>query len=132
MVTRTRASRDFEVLPFGPVSRSDPSAPREGEYTDYLVIDATKKLDYPFVKVYGGHWAPVSMPPKKIMDLVGLKWKRMVKEETVDEEEIKALAKELDERKKEWDAWRNEAYVLSEEEQEREKTRSHPKVITED
>ncbi len=56
----------------------------------------------------------------------------MLKEETVDEEEIKALAKELDERKKEWDAWRNEAYVLSEEEQEREKTGSHPKVIKED
>lgn len=132
VVTRTRASRDFEVLPFGPISRSDPSAPREGEFTDYLIIDATRKLDYPFVKAYGGHWAPVSMPPRKVMELVDLKWKRMVKEETVDEAEIEALAKELNEQKKVWDAWRKEAYVLSEEEQEREKTRSHPKVIADD
>jgi 4-hydroxy-3-polyprenylbenzoate decarboxylase len=61
IVTRTQGSRDIEVLPFGTTSRSDPSVLRDRpEYTDKVIIDATKKLDYPYDKVWGGHWAPLA------------------------------------------------------------------------
>lgn len=128
ITTRTRASRDFEVLPFGRISRSDPSASREGEFTDYLIIDATKKLDYPYIKAYGGHWAPVCMPPAKLMDLVALKWRKSVDGELIEQPAIDGLAREISQMEKGWDAWRNEAYTLSQEEQEREISRSYPKI----
>lgn len=128
ITTRTKAGRDFEVLPFGPMSRADPSIPGELEYTDYLIIDATKKLDYPYTKAYGGHWAPVAVPPEKVMELVGHKWKRLVEGKADEDKHISALEQEIDQLEKEWAEFREKAYQLTPEEQEREITRSHPKV----
>jgi len=55
VATRTQGSRDFEVHPYGRTSRSDPSVLKErGEFTDVVLIDATKKLDYPYVEAWGG------------------------------------------------------------------------------
>lgn len=128
ITTRTRASRDLEVLPFGRISRSDPSAPREGEYTDFLIIDATKKLDYPYNKAYGGHWAPVAVPPEKVMDLVDLKWRKSVKGEPVSSQQITRVTQELEQLEKEWAKFRDQAYALTKEEQETEASRSYPKT----
>lgn len=48
------------------------------------------------MKAYGGHGAPVSVPPKEVMELVDLKWRRE-KGETVPAEEIAAREKVLQE-----------------------------------
>ncbi len=131
ILTRVQGGRDLEVLPFGRASRSDPSIPRgQGEYTDRLIIDATKKLDYPYVKEWGGHWAPVCLPPPEVMELVGLKWRKHVRGEAVEESVILDKERELrDGVAKEWEAWRAENYHLSEEEAEKERARSYP-VLT--
>lgn len=128
ITTRTWASRDLEVLPFGRISRSDPSASRQGEFTDYLIIDATKKLDYPYVKAYDGHWAPVCMPPQEAMNLVGLKWRRLVKGEPIPEEVMARLASHLEALEKEWEPFRKDRYVLSQPDQEEERPRSYPRI----
>lgn len=128
IATRTQASRDFEVHPFGRSSRSDPSIPRDrGEYTDVVLIDATKKLDYPYVEAWGGHWAPVTMPPDELMDLARLKWQSELAGQTVSTEEIARRQKEIDEViKPYWEAWRAKYYVMSQEEQAKELGLSYP------
>jgi len=127
--SRTQGSRDIEVWPFCKTSRSDPSVPRDrAEYTDRVIIDATKKLDYPYVKQYDGHWAPVAVPPKEIMDLVSLKWKKEF-DEPVSEEEIERKQKEIEEVfHKKWEEWRRQHYELTEEEKQKELTISYPKL----
>lgn len=129
MASRTQGSRDIDVWRFCKSSRSDPSIPREqGEFTDRVIIDATKKLDYPYVKAYGGHWAPVSVPPKEVMDLVNLKWRRE-KGEGIPAEEIAAREKVLQEEMgPKWAGWREENYALTEEEKAREILLAYPRV----
>lgn len=127
ITTRTRASRDFQVEPFGRISRADPSAGKEGEYTDYLIIDATKKLDYPYIKAYGGHWAPVSEPPARLMELVAARWQKLVRDQAEEKGELERLKKEIDDLDKDWGGWRKEAYALTPEEKEAEAVRSYPR-----
>lgn len=99
ILTRTQGSRDIEVLKFGPTSKSDPSVPRnQGEFTDKVIIDATKKLDYPYEPVWQSHWAPVCLPPQEIYELVSLKWN--VLDGRTDAElnaRIEALSREISE-----------------------------------
>ncbi|MEE8449372.1 MAG: UbiD family decarboxylase [Thermodesulfobacteriota bacterium] len=128
ITTRTKASRDFEVAPFGRSSRSDPSVGKEGEYTDYLIIDATKKLDYPYNKTYGGHWAPVCEPPARLMELVRQRWQKAINHESEGKEEVEALTREIDDLDKVWGDWRKEAYSLTAEEKEAEASRSYPRL----
>ena len=127
VATRTQSSRDFEVHPFGRSSRSDPSIPRErGEYTDVVLIDATKKLDYPYVEAWSGHWAPVCMPPQEIMDLARMKWEASLGGR-VSADEIARKQKQIDEvEHPKWEKWRAKYYTMSEEEQAKELARSYP------
>lgn len=128
IMTRTQGSRDIEVLPWGRQSRSDPSVPRDhGEFADMAIIDATKKLDYPYTEAWGGHWAPVCMPPKEVMELVELKWKKEVDKLEVDQKLIDQEAEYIKgDFHKKWEEWRRRAYQLSSEESLKEKERSYP------
>jgi 4-hydroxy-3-polyprenylbenzoate decarboxylase len=128
VATRTQGSRDFEVHPFGRSSRSDPSIPRDrGEFTDVVLIDATKKLDYPYVEAWAGHWAPVCVPPQEVMDLARLKWQAEIEGKPVPAEEIARKQKEVDEVvHPTWEDWRAKYYAMSEEEQAKEVVRSYP------
>lgn len=128
MQSRTQGSRDIEVLPFGRTSRSDPSVPPDrGEWTDRVIIDATKKLDYPYNKAWGGHWAPVCVPPDEIMELVELKWRKEIDRQKVDDKQIRAkenlILKQVNPY---WEKWRQQAYATTAEEMEKEKSRSYP------
>ena len=127
ITTRTQGTRDIEVLRFGTTSRSDPSVPREhGEYTDKVIIDATKKLDYPYNPHWGGHWAPVCVPPKEAMNLADLKWRRMQGEKGLDQE-IALATQDMEGRAaQKWAAWRDKAYQMTPEEREREIALSYP------
>ncbi|MBI4317782.1 MAG: UbiD family decarboxylase [Chloroflexi bacterium] len=122
IIYRTQGSRDIEVLRFGPCSRSDPSVPRsQGEYTDKVLIDATKKLDYPFQRAWGGHWAPVGFPPRKVMELVDLRWAQIFEGKRGAETQIGQLTRELaTELFPKWETWREKHYKLTAEERERE------------
>jgi 4-hydroxy-3-polyprenylbenzoate decarboxylase len=128
VATRTQGNRDFEVHPYGRSSRSDPSIPRDrGEYTDVVLIDATKKLDYPYVEAWAGHWAPVCMPPREIMELARMKWRAEMEGEAVPPGEILRKQKEVDEVvHPKWEHWRAKYYTLSEEDKSREIARSYP------
>lgn len=130
IMTRTQGSRDFEVLPWGKQSRSDPSVPRDhGEFGDMVIIDATKKLDYPYTEAWGGHWAPVCMPPKEVMELAGMKWRKEFEKAPIDQRDIDRKASFIKgEFHKKWGEWRQKAYQLSPEELEKEKERSYPTV----
>lgn len=128
MGSRTQGSRDIEVWNFCKTSRSDPSVPRDrAEYTDRVIIDATKKLDYPYVKQYDGHWAPVAVPPREIMELVDLKWKKEFGQ-PFPEEKLREKERRMDEIHKKWETWRAEHYIMTEEERKRELTLSYPKL----
>ena len=128
IMTRTQGSRDIEVLKFGRTSRSDPSVPKnQGEYTDKVIIDASNKLDYPFVPEWNGHWAPVSMPPEEIMQLVEKKWQE--EENGVSSDQTDAAGRELIDRMHErWGEWRAIHYVPKPEEVEKDRYLSYPKV----
>ena len=132
IMTRTQGTRDIEVLRWGRQSRSDPSVPRDqGEYCDMVIIDATKKLDYPYVEAWGGHWAPVCVPPPEIMELVDLKWRKEFENLAIDQKEIDEKAGFITgEFHKKWEEWRQKAYTLSPEELEREKELSYPTPLT--
>jgi 3-polyprenyl-4-hydroxybenzoate decarboxylase len=126
--TRTQGSRDIEILKFGTVSRSDPSVPRDrAEYTDKVIIDATKKLDYPYDKNWGGHWAPVGMPLPESMQLAEMKWQKLVSGSSENDARIAELERRFEtEIKPKWAKWREKAYHMSAEEQAEEITRSYP------
>jgi len=129
LTTRVQASRDIEIVRFRRTSRSDPSAPREGpEITDKMVIDATKKLDYPYEPAWGSTWAPTAIPPEEVLELVERKWKLYVEgmRERGLEEEIKALEDKVRSKEKEWEERRQLIRKLSAEEREKEKFRSYP------
>lgn len=128
MITRTQGGRDIEVLRFGTTSRSDPSVPRDqAEFTDKVIIDATKKLDYPYNKIWGGHWAPTGMPPKTVLELADLKWKRLLKEDRSVDGKIEDLTRYMEtELFEKWEKWRKEAYTLSEQDQAKELFLSYP------
>jgi len=130
MMTRTQGSRDIEILRFGPTSRSDPSVPRDqAEYADKVIIDATKKLDYPYNRMWGGTWAPTAMPPKIAMDLADLKWRRLANGESGLDSEIETLTLKMEtETFQTWEKWRKEAYTISEEEKSKEIALSYPKL----
>jgi 4-hydroxy-3-polyprenylbenzoate decarboxylase len=124
MATRTQGSRDIEVLPYGTASRSDPSV-INGEYTDKTLIDATKKLDYPYNPVWGGHWAPTCTPPKEVMQLVEARWPGMAGggEDKTQVERLTAFVNR--EMKPRWEEMRQD-YKLDEETLKRERTVSYP------
>jgi 4-hydroxy-3-polyprenylbenzoate decarboxylase len=128
IVTRTQGSRDLEVLRFSTTSRSDPSVPRDQpEYTDKVIIDATKKLDYPYDKNWGGHWAPTCLPLPESIELASLKWEDLVHGTTTNREKIDALTEKFArEISPKWERWRQEAYEMSPEEQAKEISRSYP------
>jgi UbiD family decarboxylase len=128
IITRTQGSRDIEVLRYGTTSRSDPSVPRDQpEYTDKVIIDATKKLDYPYDKNWGGHWAPTGMPLKESIELASLKWEDLVRGKAENKSRIDALETRFEkEIFPKWEQWRKEAYEMSPEEQAKEISRSYP------
>ena len=126
LTTRVQASRDVEIVRFRRTSRSDPSAPREGpEITDKMVIDATKKLDYPFVPAWGSTWSPVALPPREVQELVDVMWSAYVEGAAGLEDRIRELREKLATKDEEWRRLR-ELTRLSKEEEEREKYRSYP------
>ena len=131
--TRTQGSRDIEVLKFGTISRSDPSVPRDRpEYTDKVIIDATKKLDYPYDKSWGGHWAPVGMPLPESMRLAEMKWEKLVSRRAENDARIAELEQSFEkEIKPKWAKWREQAYRLSAEQQAEEISRSYPVLESE-
>lgn len=131
--TRVQGNRDIEVFRFSTEPRSDPSVPRENaEFGDKIIIDATKKLDYPYNPIYGSHWAPVCMPEPEVMDLVELRWKSMIGHEKPEPEKEAEIRAFLDEEYEEyWKEWRAKTYVLSEEEMKVELGRSFPIQKTE-
>jgi len=133
IVTRTQGSRDIEVLRYGTTSRSDPSVPRnQPEFTDKVIIDATKKLDYPYDRVWGGHWAPTGMPIKETLRLADMKWKKLTTGDASFNREIGELTREFETRIfKKWEDWRKDAYTMSEKEQAEEISRSYP-ILTEE
>ena len=133
IVTRTQGSRDIELLPYGTTSRSDPSVPRnQPEYTDKVIIDATKKLDYPYDKVWGGNWAPTGMPLKKSIELADMKWHKLTTGDSKFDKQIEALTKEFETKIfKKWENWRKAAYTMREDEQATEISRSYP-ILKED
>ena len=127
--SRTQGGRDTEVWKFCKTSRSDPSVPRDrGEYTDRLIIDATKKLDYAYEPLYGGHWAPVAVPPREMLKVVGLKWKKEVNEEISQMEIDKAVRELRDVHYKRWEEFRDKHYALTPEMRERELALSYPRL----
>jgi len=129
VVTRTQGGRDIEVLPFCPMSRSDPSIPSDrGEYTDKVIIDATKKLDYPFNPVYGGHWAPVCTPPSEVVDLVDAKWEHQFgnADQSGLDEKIGALTAIFEGKFADWEAFREKNYTMTDEQYRTELRRSLP------
>ena len=128
IIYRTQGSRDIEVLKFGTTSRSDPSVLRaSGEFTDKVLIDATKKLDYPFDHVWGGHWAPVGFPPKEIMELVDLRWQNIFEGNAQVERKISDLTSRIEnEVFPKWERFREKHYKLTEEERQREIYLSYP------
>ncbi len=128
IVTRTQGSRDIEVLRYGTTSRSDPSVPRnQPEYTDKVIIDATKKLDYPYDKVWGGHWAPTGMPLRKSIELADMKWHKLTTGDSSFDKQIEALTKEFETKIfKKWEDWREKVYAMSADEQAAEISRSYP------
>ena len=129
MVTRTQGSRDFEILPFCPMSRSDPSIPaNRGEYSDKVIIDATKKLDYPYNPVYGGHWAPVCVPPDEVIDLVDCKWELQFGDADKPglDDEVKKLTDIFEGKFEYWEKWREKAYAITEDQMKEELKRSLP------
>lgn len=126
IATRTQGHRDIEVLPFGTCSRSDPSV-INGEYTDKVLIDATKKLDYPYNPVWGGHWAPTCVPPQEVMELVEARWPAL-SGEAPDRGLVERLYARLrEEMEQKWERVRS-AYALDEQTQRRETTVSYPTV----
>ena len=131
LTTRVQGSRDIEVLRFQRTSRSDPSAPRDApEITDKVIIDATKKLDYPYIPAYGSTWAPVAYPPEEIMKIVELRWKTEIEGKKLTEEEAKHLQQlknRVKELESEWEEKRQSIKKMSEEEREKEKHRSYPR-----
>lgn len=130
IATRTQGSRDIEVLPFGPTSRSDPSVPRDrGEYTDTVIIDATKKLDYPYNPAWNSHWAPVATPPPEIVELADAKWRRFLDGDSSLDNKVAELTRRLErELSPQWEKWREKAYTMNEEERRKEIARSYPIV----
>lgn len=128
IVTRTQGSRDIEVLRFGTTSRSDPSVPRnQPEYTDKVIIDATKKLDYPYDKNWGGHWAPTGMPIKESLRLADMKWHKLTTGDKSFDPQIAALEKTFETKIfKKWEDWRKDAYYMNPEDQAAEISRSYP------
>lgn len=128
LTTRVRPDRDLEILPFGRASRSDPSVPRErGEFASRLLVDATRKLDTPFVKEWGGHWAPTCEIAPEVVDLVRLKWRACFDGRPLDRGRLEKLQAYLDgEFEERWESFRRAHYVMTPEEQARERTRSLP------
>jgi len=126
--TRVQGSRDIEILRFSTEPRSDPSVPRHNaEFGDKIIIDATKKLDYPYNPKYGSHWAPVCYPPQAIMDLVEIRWKSVIDGEAPEPEKEAEIRQSLDgEFEQYWKDWRADAHTLSEEEYKAELGRSFP------
>lgn len=126
--TRVQGSRDIEVLRFCAQPRSDPSVPRENaEFGDKIIIDATKKLDYPYNPNWGSHWAPVCVPDPEVMELVELRWKSIIDNEPPEPEKEAQLRQLLDgEFEQYWKDWRAKAHVLSEEQMRAELGRSFP------
>ncbi len=108
--------------------RSDPSVPRQNaEFGDKIIIDATKKLDYPYNPNWGSHWAPVCVPDTDVMDLVELRWRSIIDHEPPEPEKEAQLRQLLDgEFEQYWKDWRAKAHVLSEEERKAELGRSFP------
>jgi 3-polyprenyl-4-hydroxybenzoate decarboxylase len=129
MGSRTQGGRDIEVWKYCKTSRSDPSVLKsQGEFTDRLIIDATKKLDYPYQPLYGGHWAPVAVPPRKILELVDLKWGKE-QGRPVAERDIRSKSQEIYEvEEQKWQAWREKYCVLSKERQQEEIALSYPRL----
>lgn len=128
LTTRVQPDRDLEVLPFGRASRSDPSVPRDrGEYTSRLLIDATRKLDTPYVKEWHGYWPPTCEVAPEILELVRAKWEQCLEGRPVDPAELAAREALLDrEFAQRWEEFRAAHYNLTPEEQERERRRSYP------
>jgi len=108
LTTRVQGQRDIEVIPFGTCSRSDPSV-IHGEFTDKVIVDATKKMDYPYNATWGDFWAPTCLPPKEIMDLVNLKWDDPKDEES--QQKIQSIEQKLkDELEPKWLRFREKNY----------------------
>ena len=128
IVTRTQGSRDVEVLKWGTISRSDPSVPRnQAEYTDKIIIDATKKLDYPYNSVWAGHWAPTAMPPKDVMKLVEMRWQSLFDGKRELDGKIGEFKSYIENDKHtKWENWRQKAYTLTDEEKQKEIALSYP------
>ena len=126
--TRVQGSRDIEVFKFSTEPRSDPSVPRQNaEFGDKIIIDATKKLDYPYNPNYGSHWAPVCVPEAEVMDLVELRWQSIVDQKRPEPDKEAEFRQFLDgEFEQYWKQWRAKAHVLSEEEMKAELGRSFP------
>ncbi len=83
--TRVQGGRDIEILRFSPISRSDPSVPRQNAaFGDKMIIDATKKLDHPYNPLWDSHWAPVSVPDPEIMEFVESRWQSFFNHEKPD------------------------------------------------
>jgi UbiD family decarboxylase len=126
--TRVQGSRDIEILRFSPDPLSDPSVPRHNaSFGDKVIIDATKKLDYPYNPHWGSNWAPVSVPDPEVMDLVELRWRSVIDHEHPDQEKESQLRQFLEgEYEEYWNNWRAKAYMLTEEELKSEYRRSFP------
>lgn len=126
--TRVQGSRDIEVMRYTTQPRSDPSVPRDNaEFGDSIIIDATKKLDYPYNPNWGSHWAPVCVPPGEIMDFVETRWQNIVCKKPADPLEEGKIRSFLDgEFEDYWQRWRSKAHVLKEDELKSEMGRSFP------
>jgi hypothetical protein len=95
-----------------------------------MVIDATKKLDYPYVPAWKSTWAPLAIPPREIVELVNKKWKLYIEEIKEDkrllESEIEMLTEKIQSLEEKWNEHRK-LMSLSEGEKEKEKHRSYPR-----
>jgi hypothetical protein len=115
------------VLRYGTTSRSEASVPRnQPEYTDKVIIDETKKLDYPYDKNWGGHWPPTGMPIKEPLRLAEMKWHKLSTGDKSFDQQIAALEKEFETKifKKRED-WRKDAYSMTSKEQAAEISRCY-------
>src|SRR5271157_355991 len=116
--TRVQGSRDIEIYRYSAEPRSDPSVPRQNaEFGDKIIIDATKKLDYPYNPMYGAHWAPVCIPEPEVMELVEFRWRSIVEHKPAQPDKEGELRQFLDgEFEQYWSDWRGKTYRLSDEE----------------
>ena len=59
---------------------------------------------YPYTKVWLGYWPPLCVPPKEILELVELKWRKTIDGQVVDEQRIVKLTKDINDKlRKDWE-----------------------------